>query len=510
MKYTIYCILLIILTVFTSYQILEQQADIPMFPLYTVLLMAICILIGIGFKFLNFTSKLGFLKDSDYNVCIELKNQTLRSIIVVLGVIIILILIASSWFIYYYYSILNQNWSSGGDSKIIFALFNIAGENTISTWCASMIFMLTGLINLLLFFYIRKLTLSKAQRKTVWGWFLISIFFIGLSADEMGSIHERLGMLFNSNNVMLQYGSLFKVGLILAGIVGLYMIWFFVQHFKSYLLALLFFGAGILGITSVVLFEEGWDNKMDLLIETATELQQIIQISILEEGLELLSSWFFLIGCLLVLFKIGEDKQVIERSANKVISIRVQPGVLIGSTFFLIAVVAFGVGIIAPILEFGIEGGDTGITRNWFPSALAFSAAILAWIKWNTYNEDKRYRYLILLGILLALSIYHGAYFRYWLSILESLPVSVLLLYHITILIGIGIFIIANGFKSLMSWQGVLFIFWALSLSVTFFGLNGPANPIDIFPFIFLFPFLISLILYPQDCILVLKYLEQN
>ena len=177
-----------------------------------------------------------------------------------------------------------------------------------------------------------------------------------------------------------------------------------------------------------------------------------------------------------------------------------QPGGLIGSIILLLALTLLGVGIVAPIFEFGIEGGDTGITRNWFPSALAFIAAILAWLKWINNNEDKRVKYLILSGTLFVLSVYHGANFRFWLTIFENLPISVLLLYHILLFSGIGMFIIFNHFRPLMSRQGMLFMLWILSLSGTFFGVSEAANPIDILPFIFLFPYLISHILNPQDC----------
>ena len=501
MKTGISLMLIIAMSTLTSCQNFGLQTKIPMRPFETILLMAFFTLVGFGFLFFRWIYKFGFTKETEYFIRINFRIKSMRSLIISTGIINVLVLLACAWFIYFYFAIIQQNWNAGGKLSVIYALFNIAGENTISTWYASIIFMLTGLINLFLFYYYKKLTKSKTDRALVWGWLLLSLFFTGLSADEMGSIHERLGLVLFKFSTTHPESIFFTVIMVSAGIAGLYMIWFFIHYFRSHLWALICLVLGIVCIIPGILFEEGWDYKMHQLLETASDLKQIIGISVMEEGLELLFSWFMLIGFLIILSEVSAPANVNGKLPYQTLIIPIGPGAVIGSTLLLLALAVLGVGIVAPMIEFGIEGGDTGILRNWFPSALAFTAGILAWVKWNMYDEARRYKYLILSGILVALSIYNGANFRYWLSIIEYRTVSGLLVFHIIVLAGVVTFIVSFGFRSLKSIQGICLILWFISLSFTFFWVNEPARPIDILPFLFLFPFLSFLLIQPVELV---------
>ncbi len=501
MKHLFYSIMIIIATAITSCQSSDKLGEIPIPFAEMSIVLLLSIIMGMGLLFGSWSTKLGFSKENDYVLRINLPRRKIQLILIALFIINISMLISSSWSIYHYYALLKQDWSSGSDIKNIFILFNIGVENTIATWYASMIFMQIGLILLIIFLYKKKSTMSPAQRKTVWGWLILSIFFIGLSADELGSIHERVGLFLYDHRLDLIVRGFNAVGIFLGIIAIIYMIWFSFKHLFNYGKSVLVLLLGVLVMMPVIIFEDGWDQKMRMLLETAADLKQIIFLSMLEEGLELFSSWIILVGFILFFFKLYSNKKDEESSTIKTLSIPVQPSFLIGGVQLLIGLAVIGVGIVAPILEFGIEGGDNGITRNWFPSALAFTGAFLVLIKWSTSKTKKRKHYLLLFSSLVILSVYHGSNFRFWLTTFESIPVSVLLIFHISFLLSIAIYMFISKLNSYSFWQKALFVLWFLGLSITLFSGEGPASPIDIFPFLFLFPFLISIIINKGDVV---------
>lgn len=72
------------------------------------------------------------------------------------------------------------------------ALFNITWEQSIATWFSSMHFFFIAFCVMLHGCLEMRLTLPHKRLKTV-AWFSLALFFVYLSIDDAGRVHERLG-----------------------------------------------------------------------------------------------------------------------------------------------------------------------------------------------------------------------------------------------------------------------------------------------------------------------------
>jgi hypothetical protein len=94
----------------------------------------------------------------------------------------------------------------------------LGAENVVATWYASMLFLAVALAALLAF------AVERKQKRPGWrgwrahGWTLATAVFIILSLDEIGSFHERLGLLRSSNSPITD--GIIKLGLATACLAG--------------------------------------------------------------------------------------------------------------------------------------------------------------------------------------------------------------------------------------------------------------------------------------------------
>ena len=73
------------------------------------------------------------------------------------------------------------------ESTSIQKIFNVAREESLGTWFSVVQAAITGLVLLGL----HRLTHTRQWR--TWGWLLLALFFLYISADDAAKIHERLG-----------------------------------------------------------------------------------------------------------------------------------------------------------------------------------------------------------------------------------------------------------------------------------------------------------------------------
>ena len=453
-------------------------------------LIGVFLLTGLLFIFSGLGKSFGFEPYGDYQLRVPMNNQFTYGLLIALAVIHIVVLIGSAGFIQYYRQI-GEDWAKGGPIMLFLVQFSLARENNMAVWYSAMVFFLTGLVALLAFWGVYNVRDNKAQIRTAWGWLILAGLFMGLSADELGSIHERLGMLQALNFSGEGAPGWIDLFAIPGGLVAIFMLWFFFQNFRRQKKSFFMLLIGVLALVSIFFQETFEVASMEAAPDPLTWRRPIWQI-ILEEGTELLAVWCFLAAFVNLVYRLSLQKSLQNSLAAPEIVVPIKPAILIGLSYCLVAFGVFGTGILSPMLEYGIEGGDNGMTSNWFPSMLAFVGATLSWLIWNAEKKNKKFEYLILALILLSLSMYYGSSFRFWFTGRNMGPISSIVLFESTLLLGIVYFAFKVVINYKEKWQIVFFMIWLVGLTIALFFPEKATGTRDLWPFGFILPVLIA------------------
>jgi hypothetical protein len=261
---------------------------------------------------------------------------------------------------------------------------HLGTENVVAAWYSSMLLLAVAAASALAFVVDRRVAHRASERIPSWGWLIIALTFVTLSLDEIGSFHERLGM--------IRYGAAAATGwvyvlLVPIALVGLFMLAFTWARLRQVPAAAVLFVAGTVLFLSDPLFEFA---EMSLLRGGADGMFVHNMLLVIEEGvLELGGAFCFLAGVLVYLRGLaGEGPYVVQlrpRTASFAIAV---------ATMLLTAAI--------PASRWFVDrlpAADTGIPENWFPSAALFAL----WLCLVTHGRRR-------LGVLvLALSACFGA-----------------------------------------------------------------------------------------------------
>ena len=461
-----------------------QKSSIP--PLVIWLLVIITLGLGIILMTSNLIQKLGFSTDKDYSLTIPLKSESINYFLFIVALFSVIMLIGTVIF-NQYYRFIGENWAAGNDIKYFLVQFNLANENSVSVWFASMLFFMIGIFGLIIWGAIKSNEDYQSDLFTNLGWIAIAGLFIGFSADELGSIHERLGSL-NEANMAGEGGSPWVDLLAIpAAVIGVAALWFFIKSFKEYkdYLVILILGIVILG--SVFLQEEFEVRSMEA-FEDPDFWVRPLWLLILEEGSELAGSWCFLFAFANLALKISE-KGSIDYSP---INISVNPRFLIGLMVCLIGLSMIGTSFLSPYLKSDFTEKGTGIIGNWFPAILALLCAFIGWINGKVLGKGN-YPDQWLTMCLIGLSAFYGGAFRNGFADLSIGSISSISIIGFSLLISGGIFVfrMLSGLRN--TWQKISLFIWLGTLAIALFIPRSQVVYIlDISPFLFLLPVLIS------------------
>ncbi len=297
-----------------------------------------------------------------------------------------------------YFRALGESWDTGGWAKHILVQGSLRRENVLAVWWSSVLLFLVGILALLV---------GTCQAETPWwvrfSWWILGLGFVALSADEQGSIHERVFMLrylFGKNQ---PEDDGIPVLLILAGIAGLSLLPGWWHHFRSRPSSLAWFVAGILFLLSVPIQEE---IEMSLVKAAGGgPWQRPIWHILVEEGSELAGSICFLASLIPLVGNLLASRSFFLRRQTVLAAV--------GAVFALLAV---GVPVSRLALEQVLRVGDTGRLSHWFPAVAALVAAWLTlWAgRQAKRSGQKRWHFLLLAAWALILSCFHGANIRIW------------------------------------------------------------------------------------------------
>jgi hypothetical protein len=290
---------------------------------------------------------------------------------------------------------------------------NLAAENNMAAWYAAMLLLVLAVVMLLCFVVDRQAesrsgSLPQGGTLLTYGWLLLAFLFAGLSLDELGSLHERLTETPAVQAVLprLDVSSVW-VGVLAIpmAVVGLSMFafaWFRVRASRT---AFLLMTAGVLLLLSVAA-HENLESSMRDASGLGTGFARPAILGVLEEGSELFGTFLILAAGLAF---------VRRRSVGEEIVVHVRRG----HVMTLAAIVVLGmltIHVLLPMLV-SLHGDHRGVTRNWFPAALAMLASICCFVM---IARDQRavagsvVAPLLVLGIVnLLLSLDHGSNHRY-------------------------------------------------------------------------------------------------
>jgi hypothetical protein len=277
--------------------------------------------------------------------------------------------------------------------------FHLATENVVAAWYSSMLLLTVGLAAALAF-ALEKGTApffpSRGQSADghlfSYGWLALAAAFAGLSLDELGSLHERLGMIRHAGAGA--QGWVYVLGVPIVAMAG-FMAAFAWVRLRRVPAALGLFAAGIALFVSDPIFELA---EMTLLrAGRGNDLAIHNALLVVEEGIvELGGALCFLLGVLTYIRRTaGEGPHVFE------ITTRAVPWIATAGLLMTAAVPA------AHWFVAQLPPGDTGIPDDWFPAAALYGLALLSLLR-----RDRR---IAPAAAALTLSACFGAaVFGYW------------------------------------------------------------------------------------------------
>lgn len=291
-----------------------------------------------------------------------------------------------------------------GFLKYVLVQTHLATENVLAAWFSSMLLLSVAVAALIAYSVTSPVDTVRTPRWLARGWLVIAAIFTLLSFDEIGSLHERVGMAVGIEGP----GGWSWVKLLALPIAatGAYMLAFAWTFVRPVPVAFQLFVAGVALYLSNPIVEQ---IEMSLIHGAGAEPGTWARFThdvllVVEEGvLELFATICFLMAILFWL-----RVQVLDQPA---FTTEVAPETAARPAAIAALVIAVG----TPLAAFGVNllpDGDTGIAMNWFPAAAAFLLSLLtlsARAGLPADAEGLRRLGLALSLLALAISAYFGA-----------------------------------------------------------------------------------------------------
>jgi hypothetical protein len=291
-----------------------------------------------------------------------------------------------------------------GFLKYVLVQTHLATENVIAAWYSSMLLLSVAVAAAMAYAVTSPADTARTPRWLTKGWLVIAAVFALLSFDEIGSLHERVGMAVSLGGP----GGWSWVKLLALPIaaIGAYMLafaWTFVRPVPQ---AFRLFVAGVVLFLANPIVEQ---IEMSLIHGAGAEPATWTRFThdallVLEEGvLELFGTLCFLMA---ILFWLR-----VEVMDQPVFAAEVDPETLARPAGIAALVIAAGTPLAALAVNV-LPDGDTGIAMNWFPAAAAFLLSVLTFSAREGLpaEDDGQRRLALVLSVLaLVISAYFGA-----------------------------------------------------------------------------------------------------
>jgi hypothetical protein len=274
----------------------------------------------------------------------------------------IILFLAGTAFIHFIYGESKTDFLSRNVTASYFlSQFNLSSENTLASWYSSMLLFQTFIMAAVCFSADK-----QGERRSLFrfGWLFIALFFLVLSLDEIGSLHENAGRI-SSMDVIGDGGwqSVIAVPLLL---VLIYMGIFAWKHLKPFPQSFLLFFIGALLLLSLP-FHEAFEMQSWSESGYSQTWKRPILLVLAEEGSELFASFCFFSAMILAM--IGQHAE------SKSLHLKFHTGRATGILLLFFAALMGLASLLYLVTE--TLNADEGIALNWFPSASAFGVSFL-------------------------------------------------------------------------------------------------------------------------------------
>ncbi len=281
--------------------------------------------------------------------------------------------------------------------------FNLSTENVVSSWYSSMVLLAVAVGSLIAFAADRNAaTDAKSHRWLSFGWLLFGAVFAGLSFDEVGSFHERLGMLSELNfwgQGALGWAYAMAPAIVLVAVFMLAFGWFHVRRVRPafWLIVLgvaLFVSDPVLEQVEMLLLQAG--APPGSWARFAHDALVIIE----EGGIELFGGLCFLTATIVYAANRtkGSGLKISMESTTAILATRTLTACSLAGMVFT----SWAVRHLPP--------GDIGIPDNWYPAAGLFLLAVVLMATERKLSGEQAGFSRTTLGLALA-AIVFSAYF---------------------------------------------------------------------------------------------------
>lgn len=301
----------------------------------------------------------------------------------------------------------------GWKADLLLRQLDLSQENVFAAWYSSLLLLVAALLLFGCFVLDREQSRTRGARVLSYGWMLLALLFAGLSWDESGSLHERLGSVAAVRSLpgMSAFGGALHGWVALLAlpivVVGVLLLAFSFLRLRRNPVALTLFALGILLFLSVPLQEELEVRSWAL---GGRENRSVLWL-LLEEGTEIFASLCLIASATLYSRMLVEQREMLPgRRAGHASFSLTRNGITKASAAFALGFAATGIGLPEVM---NIEDGR-GIPINWFPGVLSFFAAALSlYLAWRIRRGGAPAASALpfaLLGVFcLVLSVDHGS-----------------------------------------------------------------------------------------------------
>ena len=420
-------------------------------------------------------------------------------------------LILGSWvFTTYYRYDLSGDWAAGSAAKYILVQFHLTRETVIASWYSSMLLLLAASAAFLCFLLDRVTIQQSAKFKFLkHGWFFLACIFTLLSADELGSFHERIGMIPAFNLFGDMAAGWIRTLAIPIGLVAFYILWFSWVRLRRNPWVFCSMLLGLIAYLANPFLEEAEMILLKSVLQPSA-IKQHDFLVLIEEGAELFGSLCFFSAAIINIY--WNIRQRSQKDACGILhyKLTIPYKTVLAGAVGLLSLFSFAM-LMIYLTDFREIEGDTGIPENWFPCTLAALDGIISVYIWRFLPGQKivlRASYLLLGLYCIFMSAYYGANFRGWLSIRE-VPDYISHLVHLSLILSAVLLPFLPVLKFRRNWNFLWYLFWIMTISSAFyFGNKYFAGLLDLGAFSILLLMLIGHLEHWQSSTDVLKKMK--
>jgi hypothetical protein len=249
-----------------------------------------------------------------------------------------------------------------GVTRHVLVQGHLATENVVAAWYSSMLLLTVAVAAIVAW----RIDRARGESRLHTGWLGVAVIFLTLSLDEIGSLHERIGMVRRFDGRAL--GWVYVLAVPIAAVAAL-MTAFAWLHLRRIRATAHFMIAGLV----LFLLDPLFENVEMALVHGATfepgSWQRMVHdvLLVVEEGaLELFGILCFLAA--VAIYVMARSGRTVEWTVTRKVRW------LAAAIAVLLAAGAF---VATPLVSL-LPEGDTGIAANWFPAAAWLLVALAA------------------------------------------------------------------------------------------------------------------------------------